>query len=438
MFVAVAAAPYLAAAANIPADQLAVFEQSTEAQQIRIMISLAKQGSAEEAEFLLQRYPLQGEHAQNRTLFIRGLVQKAKGELTAAAKTFRQALANDPKLTLVRSELAQTLYELEEDESAIHHLKLLQADAPDAATAAGIKAFIDTIDARTPFKFNAYIAAAPTSNVNSGSIRKSIFGGQDITNRRKSGVGAAVGTNASYSGRFGDDWFLIASGGIDARVYDRSEFNTLTVSEAIEARHLTDEGFIGFAAVASQSVDTDAEELDYLSYGPRLTFRHAIAGNGTFGGSALFEFRDYPDAAVQDSTALKLDANWTGHWDSTASITLSPGFTRVRTNDLSSVSFNFDYDTLSLGVNGYKELTQGITLDAGLELQETRFTRHFANQMAKRKDSRLVGTISLTKRDLNIFGFAPSLSYTFTRNRSNYDFFDFNIHEVDLRLTKEF
>lgn len=428
----------LGTAAQIPAEHLAAFEQAPDSARVRILIRLAKQGYVDEAEALLQQFPLTGEHAGNRTLFIQGLIQKARGDLSEAAQLFRNALANDPKLTMVRSELAQTLVELEQDESAIHHLKLLQADAPDATTAAGIKAFIDSIDARTPFKFNAYIAAAPTSNINTGSIRKSIAGVGDIVDRAKPGIGVATGAQAAYSKRMGDDWFLIASGGADLRIYDKSEYNALTLSQSIEARHLTDGGYIGFGAVASQSIDTEAEDISYMSYGPRASFRHAVDGNGTFGGSVLFEFRDYTDADHRNSTALKLDGNWTGYFDSTASITLSPGFTRIRTNDVTPASFNYDYDTLSFGISGYKELPLGITVDAGVELQKSWFSRHYLNTFEKRNDDRVVANLNLTKRDLNIFGFAPSLSYTYTRNRSNYDFFDFDIHEVDLRLTKEF
>jgi outer membrane protein len=44
----------------------------------------------------------------------------------------------------------------------------------------------------------------------------------------------------------------------------------------------------------------------------------------------------------------------------------------------------------------------------------------------------------LTKRDLNIFGFAPSLEYTYTDNISNISLFDYDSHAIDFRLTKDF
>ena len=79
---------------------------------------------------------------------------------------YRAALASDPSLTLVRSELAKTLFELGENDSAKHHLTLLMADAPNAVQAQGIRSFIDTIDASRPYTFSAFISAAPSTNIN--------------------------------------------------------------------------------------------------------------------------------------------------------------------------------------------------------------------------------------------------------------------------------
>jgi outer membrane protein len=44
----------------------------------------------------------------------------------------------------------------------------------------------------------------------------------------------------------------------------------------------------------------------------------------------------------------------------------------------------------------------------------------------------------LTKRDWNIIGFAPSISYNYTNNLSNINLYDYDNHAVDFRLTKDF
>jgi len=164
-----------AAAVTPSQQQITEYEASTESTRVKLLINLAKSGQQDLAESLLKRYPLTGKFGPNRQLFIEGLILKARGNLTGAAKNYRKALADDPSLTLVRAELAQTLFMLEEDDSAKHHLNLLMAEAPNEYEAQGIRSFIDTIDARRPFTFNAYVSVAPSTNINNGSSNKTIY-----------------------------------------------------------------------------------------------------------------------------------------------------------------------------------------------------------------------------------------------------------------------
>ena len=100
--------------------QISEYEASTDSTRVKLLIHLAKSGQQDLAEVLMKRYPLTGKFAANRQLFIEGLILQARGNLTGAAKNYRKALADDPSLTLVRAELAQTLFELQEDDSAKH------------------------------------------------------------------------------------------------------------------------------------------------------------------------------------------------------------------------------------------------------------------------------------------------------------------------------
>ena len=93
-------------------QQISEYEASTEATRVKLLITLAKAGQHDLAESLLKRYPLTGEFGPTGNSSLKGLILKARGNLTGAAKNYRAALADDPSLTLVRSELAQTLFPL--------------------------------------------------------------------------------------------------------------------------------------------------------------------------------------------------------------------------------------------------------------------------------------------------------------------------------------
>jgi outer membrane protein len=426
-------------------EQLSAYETSSEGERIQLLIYFCKSGNPEYADYFLHKTPLTGPHAANRTLYVTGLIKKSRGDLTGAATDFRAALASDPKLTLVRADLAETLYELEEDESAIHHLKLLQSEAPDTETASGISSFIDQIDSRKPYRFNAYVAAAPSSNINNGATkhviyypdgRKTEYGGG---RKPESVVGVAAGVNASYSKRYGNDQMVVVSGGLDGRVYDKSEFDSLTFSEAIELRNLTSSGYISLGLVASQSVDTQHTAVNYNSFGPRVSWRHGITNQDFLNVSATYEIRDYAHDRDHDGGALFLNGTLTHTFDSSLSATIDAGFTKV-TIDSDELAYDSAYETISAGLNVYKELPLGITIDAGATIETSKFGKFplATDDFTPRKDLRLGGNLTLTKRDLNIFGFAPSLSYSFAWNDSNTERYDYKTHAIDLRLTKEF
>ena len=425
---------------SLTQQQISAFQAVPETEQVRMLIMLCKSGKHELAEELLQHFPLQGPHAANRTLYIEGLILHGHKDYTGAVEKYRAALASDPKLTLVRSDLAQTLVVLEQDESAIHHLKLLAADAPDDQAASGIRAFIDQVDERSPFKTNAYISLAPSSNINNGSKHAVVYlpvlgGYQEIADgsRENSGVGLAVGFNLGYSKRLGNDFSVVAAFNGEGKIYDDSDYNTYSLSQSVEVRRVFERGYLGLGMVASENLKNDTFGLSYHSYGPRISARLAITPQNTIAASAVHEWRDVADSVNSDGTALLLQASLTHAFDSSFTATINAGFDKIKAN-----SKIISYDTYSGGLGFYKELPMGITLDASGQVRWSDFDGIYPLIGLSREDTRLTGTIGLIKRDFNIFGFAPAIEYSYTENISNIDLFDFNSHSIDVRLTRQF
>ena len=405
-----------------------------------MLIMLCKSGKHEIAAQLLHQFPLQGQHAANRRLYIEGLILAGRKDYTGAAGKYRAALASDPKLTLVRSDLAKILVVLEQDESAIHHLKLLAADAPDEQAASGIRSFIDQVDERSPFKTNAYISLAPSSNVNNGSKHTVVYlpvlgGYQEIADgsQESSGVGLATGFNLGYSKRLGNDFSLVAAFNGEAKVYSNSDYNSYSISQSVEVRRMFERGYLGLGAVASESLKNDELGLAYLAYGPRISGRISITPQDTLSASAVHEWRDYVDTISSDGTALLLQGAWTHAFNSSFTGTINAGYDKIKAN-----SEIISYETYASGLGFYKELPHGITLDVSGQIRWSDFGGVYPLIGLSREDKRLIGTVGITKRDLNIFGFAPAVQYSYTENLSNIDLFDFNSHAFDFRLTKQF
>jgi outer membrane protein len=433
-----------AAGYNGPSEQeLQTYVQAPEAQKAKLLIRLVMSGDHEFAARLLKEVPLQGEFAANRTVFIEGLILKARGDLTGAVGKFRTALASDPKLTLVRSELAKTLVMLDENDSAKHHLELLAADAPDENEAGAVRSFIDQIDARKPYKIGGYVSLAPSTNINTGANAKKIylptsFGAFEFTNddAKKSGLGVAVGLNGGYSRRIGNDWSAVLSGGINANIYGETAANAFSFSESAEMRYLLADGFLSFGLVESYvnagSVNSD-ERTNSVSFGPRVAFVKQLGLRNTISGSAVLERREVAKSTEYDGKAALFNAALSHAIDSSFNVTLSGGFEKVMLNAAPA-----SYDAASASLSFYKEMPLGVTVNGSLGYRVSDFKGDHWSIGEARHDKRVTGNLSLTKRDLNVLGFAPVISYSYTRNMSNVILNDYDSHAVDFRLTKDF
>jgi outer membrane protein len=427
-----------AASASITAQQLAAYNAATESQRIHILIRLAKTGQPKIAASLLKQFPLQGPLAENRTLFVTGLVKEGQGNLIGAAHDFREALANDPKLTMVRAELADLLVKLNENDSAKHHLRLLEADAPTPQAAKGIKSFIDRIDESTPFTYGGFVSIAPSTNINSGSGHSTVYSqpldvNLTIANQQKSGLGFEAGFNAGYLRRISNRWQVVLSAGVDGSAYLDPNFDSVSTSETAEMRYLLDNGFLSFGGVASQSFSPTKLNLSFNSYGPRIAANYQLTQQDLIDASATYEMRDYGTGAAENGTALTTHVGVTHALDSTMNFTVFGNYHKINST-LGAIS----YKSYIGGLNVYKEFPMGVSLDASAQAHFTVFDDVIPLKGYIRQDQRYVGSLTFTKRDLNILGFAPSLSYSYTLNKSNVENYDYDAHAVDFRFTKEF
>jgi len=418
----------------------AAYEAMDESTRVKVLIQLCQTGQQDTAEALLQAYPLTGSHAENRTLFIEGLILKANGDLKGAVAKYRKALANDPGLTLVRSELANTLVTMDETDSAKYHLNLLAGSAETEEAARGVRAFIDRIDAAKPYSFRAYASIAPSSNINSGSGHKTVYHPDadinmeiDDDTRQQAGYVVSAGVSGSYSKRLNNDFVLVAAGGIDTQVYDDLDLNWVTFSQSLELRHLMSFGYLGLGAVASESLSVDDGKIASTSYGPRLSGRLNLTANDSLAMATTYEFRDFDADGNRDGSAWMTDVSW-AHTFNAATTGLLYGGVDFVDNGIDFQS----YRTIAGGLQAYRELSYGISASAGFEVRRTDFDEYNPGLGLTRQDTRYIAGLTLTKRDWNLFGFAPELNYTYVRNTSNTNVYDYDSHSVDFRLTKDF
>jgi hypothetical protein len=222
-------------------------------------------------------------------------------------------------------------------------------------------------------------------------------------------------------------------GGINASIYTDSDFNMYNASQSAELRYLITGGFLGAGLVASENMKNDEIGLSYYSYGPRVSLQKALSPQDRINLSSVYEWRTYPDASTSDGTALMVDGSWNHAFDSSLTATVIAGYDRIKTER----GFT-SYETYSGGFGLYKELPKGVTVELNGELRLSEFDDVHPIAGVTRKDTRLTGTVALTKRDFNIWGYAPAVEYTYIYNDSNISLYEFDSHAVDFRLSKDF
>ena len=430
----------------VTAQNIAAYQAVDEDHRIRILIKLVGAGYVNAAELMLRQFPLQGPLAQNRTLYIEGMIAKQRGHLNLAATKFRAALANDPHLTLVRVELSKVLADLDENDSAKHHLKLLEAETQDPQQLASIRSFMQSLDARHPLTFSGFVSIAPSTNYNQGSSHTTVVspglsgingvspvGTIAPNSQAQSGVGINAGVNVGFTHRLNDDLQAVLAASLSSTFYPSINAVSVSASQSGELRYLIRDGYLGLGGVASESADPINLSLGYISYGPRVSLSKLLTPRDQLTASAIYEWRNYNTSPTSNGNALIVNGVLTHALDSTANIAFLGGYEHVT----QQMAFN-SYQDVTLGLGFYKELPSGITLQGQGTARFAGFDDVNPLQGFTRQDQNLTGSVTVTKRDWNLFGFAPSVNYTYTRNFSNISLFDFDSHNVDFRLTKNF
>ena len=408
----------------------------TEGQRVRILVQMIHAGRATLADRLLNTYPFKGKHARNRTLFIEGMILKVNGDQKAAIANFRSALADDPNLSLVRMELAHSLYSTKQDDGAKHHLTLLRDSAPSVDTSKQFDRFIDAVDARNPWSLDAYFSLAPSTNFNNGSSEEIIFIDGlpfrlSANSVEKSGIGFRGGVNGSYTLRAGKDLDFIAGAGLNFTEYDGNVFDDQIVSQSLSVQQRSERGTFT-AGIHAYQRWSGTDEFSW-SIGPQISMRMRLAPKLGLFSKLRHSIIDYKQTDYRSGHKLSADHRLSYSFsDGTIGYLIAGG-----ERSISELDYN-DYWAASGGVGIYHEAPYGITIYAEAEVRRQVHDGRYPVINEARKDTRVEIDVSLAKRDFEVFGLTPRVHYSYIKNMSNSLFDDYETHGANLTLTRQF
>jgi hypothetical protein len=169
------------------------------------------------------------------------------------------------------------------------------------------------------------------------------------------------------------------------------------------------------------------------SFGGHLDYERLVGDKWTLGGTAMVRHNNYAQRRDVDG--------WNAEVRASASRPLGPttlGFAFLSIERNLANDPGQAYWRARLGGGILKEIGWGLRPQLTIDLARQVGDQPLAPFGERRRDWFVQGSFGLYKRNWNVAGFAPSLSFTAARNRSTLSLYDEKRLRAEIRLTKAF
>ncbi|MBC9032213.1 DUF560 domain-containing protein [Sphingomonas sp. JC676] len=360
--------------------------------------------------------------------FLSGQIAAARGDHARAASFYRGILADDPSQTRVRLELGREMLALGKPQSADKQFKIAEQDQDlPEDVARTIRAVRDVIRAKRAWRLDFDFGIAPDSNINNATSADTVtvlWGNTplpltlDDKAKARSGTGQTASISAGLRLPVSDKVSMLVdldSAGSNYAGIDYDDFQAQVASGA-ELR-LSHDSSVSLEAVGAQRW-----------YGGSLVSRQV-------GGKAGFQTRlsNREQIGVQVDmrhTEALFDNSYNG-WQGSAYATYERAVTRSlivsggvfgRRDWLKAAPYSSTELGVIAGFGG--ELPKGITLGLSGSASYAKYDApmlFFSTD--PRSDWRFTARATLGNRKINVWGFSPQVSASYSRNDSSLPYY---------------
>lgn len=397
------------------------------------LVDLVATGQVAEAQALLE----ETNPSPEDRAFLRGRVLKANGQFEAAIAVFRSILQRVPTYINARRELAHTLLLHGDFRAASHHFRaLLQVD-PDPRMRQSYHIFLSEIDREQPLGIAGHFAMLPSTNINRGTMNTVFDPGNPnippsrITSRAASGVGLLLGLSGylrhplSRTDRLVFDWSVTGRGYEDA-IHNSA---TLSLGARYQRRAVQYQWFVGPYARKTWREDDD----DNSAIGLQAGLDRRIGARTSVFVQTSYEERTYPDAAPLDGPFFSGSGGVA--FSPRPDLTFVGG---VRLDESRPNALHQNYTSGAVFGRVIKQWPGGLTTGMSFEIGTRDYKDTFPLTSRTRGDEFLRIDASFQNANLDWRGFTPVLTCSHTVNRSNIAFFDYDVSECQIGLTRNF
>lgn len=387
-------------------------------------------GDFKTARDILSALNLAGEEELQRR-FLLGQLEQESGNYDAAIFHFRLILAQNPKLTRVRLELARTLFLDKDDEAADYHFRLALADQPPLAVRDKVMNFRQAMRNRRSWQASFDIGIAPDSNINGATSDAGFAQSNVTTTAPRSGFGLMQQGSFTWVPHKWSNVALQIGGFDQVALYRAKDYNDILLGGDLGVEVTTSIGRISLAATGLRRWYGGRPYV--IAPGVRLSYEKNLSQKWSLATQAAFRSMDYALNDDLDGKVYLLSGQATKALSNVSYLTITATVTR----DAARAAGNANWDG-RFGLGYGRELPLGLT---AYVYAEGNYAAYDAEQDffgKTRQDVRWRGQVSLLKRNWSAFGFAPKLIYNFNQARSNIGFYSYTRHRTELNLTRVF
>ena len=394
---------------------------------------LIRAGRLEHARAFLEQARPSGEEERIERLFLLGRIEMRLGLPRRAAERFEAILALRPSLTRVRLELARAYYLSGRDDEAGRQFYLSLADDLPASAESAVEDFLRRIDARK--RWSASLSASMLPETRRSDRETVLIGGVpfrlDEGARAPSGMGGLIAAGISFSPTVAEDVRGVLAASAAAKVYERSEWNDVTVSGDIGLARLFDRGSASGGLRLGRQW-TGGDEY-HRSAGPWTQFRLRLSNVFHLDLALSAGYRKHDTLPGRDGWRVAMNPRLLYVLDGRTTIEAAPAFEIVEAETKHHGS-----RLSGLGVTVSRAFESGLTLSLA---PATYIRRHAARDPLfgrTRVDKSLGASARVLHRSLRYGGFAPYIGYSFERTRSNIPIHEFRNHGVIAGFSRAF
>ena len=408
----------------------------TSLEQAKYLIDL---GLLRDAEYVLGKF-LETHPDDVEARFLEATIAAEEQRWTDAIEWYRRILAQDPELLRVRLDYSRALFEDRQDEEAEYNFRLVLPNVPEAV-AGNIYAFLNQINARKRFTYALSIGGSPDSNINAAPAinQLTLFGlpfTLSPTTRSTSGVGLIVDGSGEYRLPIAEDpsRFRLRLGGAFYRAEyfgGHAKFDDMVVRVYSGPQFLFDKGDVSLLAVANER--WYGNDPYNWGYGPRAEFRYSLTDRILVQAGLEYTPDRYHTQTFQNGQLLTALATTSYVISPASAVSLITGISKehAAAPDFSNLSYR-------IGIGYQRELPFGISLYLQPDLVLADYVAPSPLFGTTRRDRLVRLQLTLSKRDLRLWSFVPSLTYNFADNLSNQPLFSFVRNQLIIGLSKTF